>query len=352
MNADFFAALDDLEREKGIPKSYMLEKITQALLAAYRKDNPACVDNVVINMDEEKKRIDMYLRMEVVDKIENPATQILPEAALSYSKRAKVGSFVEVPIETKKFGRIAAQAAKQVIIQGIREAERGIIYDEFTSKEQEILTGVVSRIDPRTGSISIKISSNSEYTEAMLSPNEQIKGEKLVEGQMVKVYVIEVRKSTKGPQVIISRTHPGLVKRLFEIEVPEIFDGIVEIKSIAREAGSRTKIAVWSNDPDVDPIGACVGPKGGRVAGIVDELGGEKIDIIKYSEQPEEYIAAALSPAEVISVTMLDEGKSCRVIVPDSQLSLAIGKEGQNVRLAAKLTSYKIDIKPESEEND
>ena len=349
MNADFFAAIEDIEREKGIPKTYMMDKITQALLAAYKKDNPACADNVVINMDDEKKRIEMYLRMEVVDEVENPATQMLLDAANSYSKRAKVGGFVEVPIETKKFGRIAAQAAKQVIIQGIREAERGIIFDEFTSKEQEILTGTVSRIEPRTGSISIKISSNSEYTEAMLSPNEQIKNEKLVEGQMVKVYVVEVRKSTRGPQVLISRTHPGLVKRLFEIEVPEIYEGIVEIKSIAREAGSRTKIAVWSNDSDVDPIGACVGPKGGRVAGIVDELGGEKIDIIKYSEQPEEFISEALSPANAISVAMLDEGKSCRVIVPDSQLSLAIGKEGQNVRLAAKLTGYKIDIKPESE---
>lgn len=349
MNADFFAAIEDIEREKGIPKTYMIEKITQALLAAYKKDNPACADNVVINMDDEKKRIEMYLRMEVVDEVENPATQMLLDAANSYSKRAKVGGFVEVPIETKKFGRIAAQAAKQVIIQGIREAERGIIFDEFTSKEQEILTGTVSRIEPRTGSVSIKINSNSEYTEAMLSPNEQIKNEKLVEGQMVKVYVVEVRKSTRGPQVLISRTHPGLVKRLFEIEVPEIYEGIVEIKSIAREAGSRTKIAVWSNDSDVDPIGACVGPKGGRVAGIVDELGGEKIDIIKFSEQPEEFISEALSPANAISVTMLDEGKSCRVIVPDSQLSLAIGKEGQNVRLAAKLTGYKIDIKPESE---
>lgn len=349
MNADFFAAIEDIEREKGISKAYMQEKITQALLAAYKKDNPGCGDNVIVNMDGEKKRIDMFLRMEVVEQLEDPATQILLDAARGHSKRAKVGSFVEIPIETKKFGRIAAQAAKQVIIQGIREAERGIIFDEFTSKEQEILTGVVSRIEPRTGSVSIKINSNAEYTEAMLSPNEQIKGERLVEGQMIKVYVVEVRKSTRGPQVLISRTHPGLVKRLFELEVPEIFDGIVEIRSIAREAGSRTKIAVWSNEPDVDPIGACVGPKGGRVAGIVDELGGEKIDIIKYSEDTEEFVAAALSPADVIAVTTLDESKGCRVIVPDSQLSLAIGKEGQNVRLAAKLTGYKIDIKPESE---
>lgn len=349
MNAEFFTAIEDIEREKGIPKEYMHEKITQALLAAYKKDNPGCGDNVIINMDNEKKKIDMFLRMEVVEEVENPAIQILPEAARSYSKRAKVGGFIEIPIETKKFGRIAAQAAKQVIIQGIREAERGIIFDEFTSKEQEILTGTVSRIEPRTGSISIKINSNSEYTEAMLSPNEQIKGERLTEGQMIKVYVVEVRKSARGPQVLISRTHPGLVKRLFENEVPEIYDGIVEIKSIAREAGSRTKIAVWSNDPDVDPIGACVGPKGGRVAGIVDELCGEKIDIVKYSEDPAEFVAAALSPADAVSVTTMDEGKSCRVIVPDTQLSLAIGKEGQNVRLAAKLTGYKIDIKPESE---
>ncbi len=349
MNAEFFNAIEDIEREKGIPKEYMEEKITQALLAAYKKDNPACAENVVISMDHDKKKIDMFLRMEVVEEVEDPATQLLLDAAKGYSKRAKVGGFVEIPIETKKFGRIAAQAAKQVIIQGIREAERGIIYDEFNSKEQEILTGIVSRVEPRTGSVSIKISSNSEFTEAMLSPNEQIRGERLVEGDMIKVYVVEVRKSTRGPQVLISRTHPGLVKRLFEIEVPEIFDGIVEIRSIAREAGSRTKIAVWSNEPEVDPIGACVGPKGGRVTDIVDELGGEKIDIIKFSEDPEEYVAAALSPAEAISVSLIDEGRSCRVIVPDNQLSLAIGKEGQNVRLAAKLTGYKIDIKPESE---
>lgn len=349
MNAEFFDAIADIEREKGIPREYMEEKITQALLAAYKKDNPNSGDNVVISMDHDKKKIDMFVRMEVVEEVEDPIYQINPDVARSYSKRAKVGGFVEIPIETKKFGRIAAQAAKQVIIQGIREAERGIIYDEFNSKEQEILTGTVSRIEPRTGSVSIKIGSNSEFTEAMLSPNEQIRGERLTEGDMIKVYVVEVRKSTRGPQVLISRTHPGLVKRLFELEVPEIFDGLVEIRSIAREAGSRTKIAVWSNDSDVDAIGACIGPKGGRVADIVDELGGEKIDIIKYSEVPEEYVAAALSPAEAVNVMMLDEGRSCRVIVPDNQLSLAIGKEGQNVRLAAKLTGYKIDIKPESE---
>lgn len=256
---------------------------------------------------------------------------------------------IAIPVETKKFGRIAAQAAKQVIIQGIREAERGMIYEEFNSKEHEILTGVVSRIEPKTGAVSIRISSNSEYTEAMLSANERIKTEELKEGDRIKVYVVEVRNQGRGPQVLISRTHPGLVKRLFELEVPEIYDGTVEIKSIAREAGSRTKMAVWSADENVDPIGACVGPRGGRVATIVDELGGEKIDIVKYSENPEEYIAASLAPSEVVSVTMLEDGKSCRVVVPDNQLSLAIGKEGQNARLAAKLTGFKIDIKPASE---
>ncbi|MDO4990897.1 MAG: transcription termination factor NusA [Eubacteriales bacterium] len=349
MNADFFEAIEDIEKEKGIPRGYLYDKIKQAMLAAFRRDNPECEDNVEIILDEETKRMEMNVIKTVVDEVEDPSHQIQLEAARKVSKRAKLGDELHVPVETKKFGRIAAQAAKQVIIQGIREAERGIIYEEFTSKEHEILTGVVSHIEPRNGSVSIRISSNSEFTEAMLAPNERIKTEVLREGDRIKVYVVEVRNSTRGPQVLISRTHPGLVKRLFELEVPEIYDGTVEIKSIAREAGSRTKMAVWSSDPDVDPIGSCVGPKGGRVASIVNELGGEKIDIVKYSEIPEEYIAAALSPSEVLSVTMLEDGKSCRVVVPDSQLSLAIGKEGQNARLAAKLTGCKIDIKPESE---
>lgn len=349
MNAEFFEAIEELEKEKGISRSYMYDKIRQAMLAAFRRDNPNCEDNVEIILDEDKKRIEMNVNKTVVEAVEDPSHEIDLEAAKRISKRAKVGDLIAIPVETKKFGRIAAQAAKQVIIQGIREAERGIIYEEFTSKEHEILTGVVSHIEPRNGSVSIRISSNSEFTEAMLSANERIRTEALHEGDRIKVYVVEVRNSTRGPQVLISRTHPGLVKRLFELEVPEIFDGTVEIKSIAREAGSRTKMAVLSNDPDVDPIGACVGPKGGRVASIVNELGGEKIDIIKYSEIPEEYIAASLSPSEVISVTMLEDGKSCRVIVPDNQLSLAIGKEGQNARLAAKLTGFKIDIKSESE---
>ena len=349
MNAEFFEAIEELEKEKGIPREYMYDKIRQAMLAAFRRDNPNCEDNVEIILDEDKKRIEMVVNKTVVENVEDPDHEITLDAAKKVVKRAKMGDTIAIPVETKKFGRIAAQAAKQVIIQGIREAERGIIYEEFTSKEHEILTGVVSHIEPRNGSVSIRISSNSEFTEAMLAPNERIRTEALREGDRIKVYVVEVRNSARGPQVLISRTHPGLVKRLFELEVPEIYDGTVEIKSIAREAGSRTKMAVLSNDPDVDPIGACVGPKGGRVASIVNELCGEKIDIIKYSEIPEEYIAASLSPSEVLSVTMLEDGKSCRVVVPDNQLSLAIGKEGQNARLAAKLTGYKIDIKSKSE---
>ena len=349
MNAEFFAAVEDIEKEKGIPRGYMYEKIQQAMLAAFRKDNPEYGENVEVILDENKKRIELVINKTVVNEVEDPTAEIDVASAHQLSKRYSVGDTVAIPVETKKFGRIAAQAAKQVIIQGIREAERGMIYDEFTSKEHEILTGVVSRIDPRTGAASIKISSNSEYTDALLAPGEQIRGEELHEGDRLKVYVVEVRRSTRGPQVMISRTHPGLVKRLFELEVPEIFDGTVEVKSIAREAGSRTKMAVWCSDPAIDAIGACVGPRGGRVNSIVEELGGEKIDIIKYSEQPEEYIAAALAPAEVVSVTLLDDARSCRVVVPDAQLSLAIGKEGQNARLAAKLTGYKIDIKPVSE---
>ena len=349
MNAEFFDAIEALEKEKGIPRTYMYEKIRQAMLTAFRRDNPECGDNVEIVMDEASKRIEMNLKKTVVESVTDRYTEIQLEAAKKLSRKHKLGELIDVPVETKAFGRIAAQSAKQVIIQGIREAERGIVYEEFTSKEHEILTGVVSHVEQRTGNVTIRISSNSEFTQATLNPNEKIKGEELSEGDRIKVYVVEVRNSTRGAQILISRTHPGLVKRLFELEVPEIYDGTVQIKSIAREAGSRTKMAVWTENPDVDPIGACVGPKGSRVASIVDELKGEKIDIIKYSEDPTEYIAAALSPSDVVSVEMLEDGKSCRVIVPDNQLSLAIGKEGQNARLAAKLTGYKIDIKPASE---
>ncbi len=349
MNAEFFAAVADIEKEKGIPKEYMYEKITQALLAAFRKDHIEYEGNVEVVVDEVGKRIQLIEHKVVVDDVYEPYCEVDLAEARKVVRSAKLGDTIAIPVETKNFGRIAAQAAKQVIIQGIREAERGMVYNEFTSKEHELLTGVVTRIDPRTGAANIKINSNSEFTEAILPGNERIRGEELKEGDHIKVYVVEVRNSARGAQVLISRTHPGFVKRLFEMEVPEIFDGIVEIKSIAREAGSRTKMSVVSNDENVDPIGACVGTRGARVASIVDELCGEKIDIIKYSEDPEQYIAAALSPADVISVTMMEDGRSCRVVVPDSQLSLAIGKEGQNARLAAKLTGFKIDIKPESQ---
>ena len=258
----------------------------------------------------------------------------------------EVGDRIITPLKTRDFGRIAAQTAKHVIRQGIREAERNQQLSEIQSRAHDIVQATVTRVDTEKGIVALDLGKGGE---AVLPRNEQVPGEVYTEGETLQVYIVDVVSTERGPRVMISRTHPGLVKRLFELEVPEIYDGTVEIKSIAREAGSRTKMAVWSADPNVDPIGSCVGPKGGRVASIVNELGGEKIDIVKYSEDPEEYIAAALSPSEVISVTMLDDGKSCRVIVPDNQLSLAIGKEGQNARLAAKLTGYKIDIKPESE---
>jgi N utilization substance protein A len=288
----------------------------------------------------------MFVQKEIVEEVEFPGTQISLEDAKAISAKHELGGIVNLPVTNVEFGRIAAGNGKQVIIQGLREAEHGMIYDEFNSKQHEILTGTVSRIDPRSGSVHLRIGTGSESTEAVLNINEQVSGETLVEGQMVKVYLVEVRRSTRGPQVLISRTHPGLVKRLFELEVPEIFDGIVEIRSIAREAGNRTKMAVWSADENVDPIGACVGPRGQRVNAIVDELRGEKIDIIQYSEQPEEFIAAALSPARVISVEMTGE-RACRVLVDPDQLSLAIGREGLNARLAARLTGCKIDIKAE-----
>ena len=351
ISSEFFTAIEDIEKEKGIPKEYMLDKINQALLAAVRKEDPALGEGAVVEVDEAKKTIEVFVDYNVVEpeEVENPVLDLTLEQAKLIDKDAVVGGKVREKVETKQFGRIAAQAAKQVIIQGIREAERGMIFEEFTSKEHEILTGVVTRIDPKTGNVYMKIASNSDYTEAVLTPSERVRSEIIRDGDRMKVYVVEVRRSTRGPQVIISRTHPGLVKRLFELEVPEIFDGVVEIKSIAREPGSRTKIAVASNEPDVDAIGACVGPKGARVNSIVNELRGEKIDIVLYDDDPEKFVASALAPAEVYSVSLGDDGKSCRVIVPDTQLSLAIGKEGKNARLAAKLTGCKIDIKPASE---
>ncbi len=345
--AEFFTAIDLIEKERGIPKSYMLEKITLALVSAYKKDHPEAGENVVVEANEEKGTVRMYLKKEVVETVDTPTTEISLEEAQAKLPKAMLGDVISFEIKTRDFGRIAAGTARQVIIQGMREAERGMIFNEFSSKEHEIVTGLVTRVDPRTGGASLRITSGSEFTEAYLAPGEQVKGEIYMEGMRLRVYVVEVRNATRGPQVLISRTHPGLVKRLFELEVPEIYDGTVEVKSIAREAGSRTKLAVWSADPNVDPIGACVGPKGQRVNNIVDELKGEKVDIIKWSEDPAEYVAAALAPADVLSVTTMGE-KDCRVIVPDDQLSLAIGKEGQNARLAARLTGFKIDIKPAS----
>ena len=347
--SEIFAALALLEKERGIPQSFMLDKIIQALTTAYKRDHDG-VENVIVDVDVEHQTLKMFVQKNVVAEEDyvDPDNEMPVEEAKHISAKYEVGDIINLPVDNVEFGRIAAGNGKQVIIQGLREAERGMVYDEFNSKQHEILTGVVTRIDPRNGNVSLRIGTGSESTEALLMAGEQVPGEELTEGMHVKVYVVEVRRSTRGPQVLISRTHPGLVKRLFELEVPEIYDGTVEVRSIAREAGSRTKMAVWSNDENVDPIGACVGPKGQRVGNIVEELRGEKIDIIKYSEDPAQFIAAALAPADVVDVWMADEGKACRVIVPDDQLSLAIGKEGQNARLAARLTGYKIDIKPQS----
>ncbi len=345
---EFFAAISMIEKEKGIPKSYMLDKITQALVSAYKRDHEGISDNLFVETDEEKGEVRMFMKKEVVETVDTPQTELSLEEARITLPTAQIGDVVRIEIKPRNFGRIAAQTARQVIIQGMREAEHSMVYDEFTSKEHEMMMGTVTRIDPRSGAVSVRIGSGSEVIDAYLSTSEQVRGEVIRDGDRLKVYVVEVRRTNRGPQILISRTHPGLVKRLFELEVPEIYDGTVEIRSIAREAGSRSKLAVWSSDENVDPIGACVGPKGSRVNHVVDELYNEKVDIIKYSDDPVEYVAAALAPADVISVTTVEGEKSCQVVVPDNQLSLAIGKEGQNARLAAKLTGYKIDIKPES----
>ena len=336
VNAEFFDALEQLEKEKGIPVDYMLDRVGQALITAYKRDNDGMTDNVYVEPNREEKTIRMYVRKTVVrtEDLYEPYEEITLEEAADYKVNPQVGDIIDIDIPTKSFGRIAAQTAKQVIIQGIREAERGMVISEFESKEHEILNATVARIDPRSGSAYLDVVSGGEKSEAILAASEQVRGETLVEGQHVKVYLIEVRRGTRGVQVIVSRTHPGLVKRLFELEVPEIHSGVVEVKSIAREAGNRTKI---------------VGTRGARVSNITAELNGEKIDIIKWNEDMATFVSAALAPADVISASMQADGKSCRVIVPDDQLSLAIGKEGQNARLAAKLTGCKIDIAPQSQ---
>ena len=344
---EIFAALELLEKERGIPQDFMMGKIIQALTAAYKKDHEG-VENVIVDVNEEKKDLRMYVQNEIVEEVENPGSQISLEDARAMSAKYQLGGVVNIPVKNVEFGRIAAGNGKQVIIQGLREAEHGMIYDEWGSKQHEILTGTVHRIDPR-GTVHLRIGSGSEATEGLMGVNEQVPGEVYTEGQMLQVYIVDVVASERGPRVMISRTHPGLVKRLFELEVPEIFDGTVEVKAISREAGARTKMAVWSKDANVNPVSACIGPHGDRVAAVVEKLGGEKIDIVKWSEDISEFISAALSPAKVVKVELLPgETRSCRVTVPDQQLSLAIGNKGQNARLCARLTGYNIDIRPES----
>ena len=325
-------------------------RLKQALANAYRKDRedrrdvPA--DNVVVDLSE--NGLSMHIVKTVVEEVEDTALEIHIDAAKNYNPDARVGETVSIAVDVEKLSRIAAQTAKQVVIQGIREAERGMVYESYADKARELLTATITRIDPN-GNIFVRVGQGNEASDAVMRASEQIPGETYTEGQLIRVYVLEVRQTNRGPLVHVSRTHPNLVRRLFELETPEIAEGQVEIRNIAREAGSRTKMAVRAAMEGIDPVGACVGPRGGRVGAVVEELGGEKIDIVVWSEDPCEYVKAALSPADVISVEAVPGQKACKVIVPDDQLSLAIGKEGQNARLAARLTGYKIDIKPASQ---
>ena len=351
IGAEIFASLRELEKIKGIPVDYMVERLKQALTNAYRKDRedrrdvPA--DNVVVSLSEEG--LSMHVVKTVVDELYDVALEIHIDTARRYNPNLNVGDTVAIPVDIAKFGRIAAQTAKQVVIQGIREAERGVVFESYSNKSQELLTGTVLRIDPHSGDMFVRIGQGNEQSDAVLRSSEQIPGETYTEGDHIRVYVLEVHKANRGPLVHVSRTHPNLVRRLFELETPEIAEGQVEVRNIAREAGSRSKMAVRATMEGIDPVGACVGPRGGRVGAVVEELHGEKIDIVVWSEDPCEYVRAALSPADVLSVILVPGQKACRVIVPDDQLSLAIGKEGQNARLAARLTGYKIDIKPASQ---
>ncbi|MFP4021788.1 MAG: transcription termination factor NusA [Halanaerobium sp.] len=342
MNVEFIQALDDIEKDKGISKDVLLEAIETALVSAYKKDFGS-KDNVRIEISAEAGEVKVYSRKEVVEEVENKNSEISLTEAERIDSKYTVGDIVEIEVTPANFGRIAAQTAKQVVMQRIREAERDVIFDQFKEKEDELITGTIQRF--HNDNILIDMGK----TEALLPPSEQIAGEKYEIGERIKLYVVEVSTTNKGPRILVSRTHPGLLKRLFEIEVPEIFQGLVEIKAVAREAGQRSKMAVSSDESQVDPVGACVGPKGMRVQAVVNQLNNEKIDIVKWDEDPEVFVANALNPAEVISVDINKSDKIARVVVPDFQLSLAIGKEGQNARLAAKLTGWKVDIKKESE---
>ena len=342
-NEELFLALGLLEKERGIPVDFMLDRIKKAIASACKKmyDN----EDVEVSVDPAAGKFEVYLNKQVVEEVEDPNREMLLDAAREISRMAEVGGTVGIKLDTRQFGRVAAQTARNIIRQGIRESEQGQMLQEFQEKHQELVTALVERVDPRSGALSLRIGK----AEAVLPKSEQIAGEAVREGDHIKVFVVGIKEEEKGPRVIISRTRPDLVKRMFELGVPEIYDGTVEIKAVSREAGSHTKLAVVSRDPEVDAVGACIGARGDRVNRIVEELGGEKIDIIEYSEDPQKFIAAALSPANVLSVR-LEEGEKqeCRVTVPDSQLSLAIGNKGQNARLAAKLTGWKIDIRPES----
>lgn len=343
MNSEFMEAIHELEKEKGIRKELLIEAIETALITAFKK-NFNSAENVRVSIDEEGQ-VNVYAVKEVVEEVEDSFLQLTIEEAKEITKKDKIeiGETVEIEVTPRDFGRIAAQTAKQVVVQKIREAERGIVFEEYANKESDIMTGVIQRIEK--GNIFIDLGK----TEAVLPVNERVQNEEYNIQERLKLYILEVKKTSKGPQIVVSRTHPGLVKRLFELEVPEIHDGAVEIVSISREPGSRTKIAVKSTVENVDPVGACVGQKGSRVQAVVNELKGEKIDIIKWDKDPNVYISNSLSPSKVTSIEVNEDGKSARVVVPDYQLSLAIGKEGQNARLAAKLTGWKIDIKSESQ---
>ena len=341
---EFFEALKLLAKEKGIDVEYLLERIRAAIVVAVKKDFGGD-ENIIVVMDPETNDFSVALRKTVVEEVQNPDEELTLEQAQQYNKRAKIGKIIDIKLDPKHFGRIAAQSAKHVIRQGIREAEKNQQVLEFQRRKQELVTVTVTRIDPRSGAATVQVGKG----ETVLPKSEQMESDVITEGAHLKVYVVDVKETEKGLRALVSRTHPGLVTRLFENEVPEIFDGTVEIKSVSREAGSRTKMAVLSHDENVDAVGACIGQRGARVANIVEELGGEKIDIVRYSEDPVEFISAALSPANVVKVEILDsEKKSCRVTVPDHQLSLAIGNKGQNARLTARLTGYNIDIRPES----